>query len=159
MTSPRIVVGVDGSTGSASALRWAIDEAELRRVSLDVVLVYPYRPQVGEAWAYGLTPQLAESMFEEAREEAERELEEMMKASVPDHVTVEILPRVVEGRPAERLIALAKGADMLVVGSRGLGGFRSLVLGSVSSQCVHHAPCPVVVVPEGSEHGRKRVML
>jgi nucleotide-binding universal stress UspA family protein len=56
-------------------------------------------------------------------------------------------PVLVEGQPADALCAEAEGAELLVVGSRGLGGFHGLLVGSVSQQCVHHAPCPVVVVP------------
>jgi nucleotide-binding universal stress UspA family protein len=150
----RIVVGVDGSSGSVAALRWAIEEADIWSVPVEVVHVYSFRPQLGEAWTYGLTPQLPESLFEEAHARAEEELDAMLKEVVPDGIGVEVIARVVEGRPAERLIEISKDARMLVVGTRGLGGFRSLLLGSVSSQCVQHAECPVVVVPEGAEHVR-----
>jgi nucleotide-binding universal stress UspA family protein len=151
MMNSHMVVGVDGSPGSISALRWAIDEAEVRGIPLDVVLVIPYRAPEGEPWPLNLTPEYTPQRLEEARQEAALQLEGLLKEHGTDHVTVEIRPHVVAGQPARRLMRLAEGADLLVVGSRGLGGFRGLVLGSVSTQCVHHAPCPVVVVPQDED--------
>ncbi len=72
-----------------------------------------------------------------------------------DDITVKITSRVVEGHPAAVLIEVAAEADLLVVGSRGLGGFRGMLLGSVSAQCVHHARCPVVVVPPPHPDGEQ----
>ena len=67
---------------------------------------------------------------------------------------VELRPQVVEGAPAPSLIELAEGADLLALGTRGRGGFAGLVLGSVSQQCLHHARCPIVVVPNPVAEGR-----
>jgi len=79
-------------------------------------------------------------------------LEETLRESVPETDTVEIERRVVEGRPAAVLVDESQGADLLVVGSRGHGGFAGLLLGSVSQQCAHHAACPVVIVHGKPEH-------
>jgi nucleotide-binding universal stress UspA family protein len=151
MEERRIVVGVDGSPGSISALRWAIDEAGVRRTPLDVVLVFPYEHPAGEPWPLSLTPEYTAERLEEARRDAEHELGALLKDHLPDDAKAEIRPLVVAGHPAKRLLRLAEDADLLVVGSRGLGGFRGLVLGSVSMQCVQHATCPVVVVPPDDE--------
>jgi nucleotide-binding universal stress UspA family protein len=140
--APRIVVGVDGSPGSATALRWALDEARLRSATLDVVHAWTAPYVYGPLGMYGYTLDPAE--FER---EAKQVVEKLLRdAEVADDGRVR--PVVTEGRPAAVLIAAAEGADLLVVGSRGLGGFAGLALGSVSHQCVHHAACPVVVIPE-----------
>jgi nucleotide-binding universal stress UspA family protein len=80
------------------------------------------------------------------RDAAATALEETLRESIPDTDTVEVERRVVEGRPAAVLVDESQGADLLVVGSRGHGGFTGLLLGSVSQQCAHHAACPVVIV-------------
>lgn len=142
----RIVVGIDGSPGSRAALRWAVEEAGLRQASVEAVRVWTWPiPYVGPGMA-GLNP----AMLEEG--------EAAMLAEVIDEVTAatgrdggEIEPVLIEGPAAQRLLDHAKGADLLVVGSRGRGGFTGLLLGSVSQQVVHHASGPVVVVPSG--HG------
>jgi nucleotide-binding universal stress UspA family protein len=135
----RIVVGVDGSEGSRQALLWAAAEASLRGANLEVIHTYEPVPDVGSA---GSAAQ-AEKLFEAAREAA-REL--------VDGMTVAIADVAVEGHaleslnPAQTLVERSRGADMLVVSSRGLGSFRSLLLGSVSHQCAQHAECPVVII-------------
>lgn len=129
-----IVVGIDGSPESKAALRWAIDEARLRRARLVAVF----------AWHYGVFldgPQVVVP-------DLERSAEEVLDAAVDEAGVdgVEVERRTVQGTPAQALVEAAKEAELLVVGSRGRGGFSGLLLGSVSQQCVHHATCPVVVV-------------
>ena len=152
----RIVVGVDGSEESAAALRWAVDEGRLRDAAVEAVYIYEPIP----AWqvygyadpvAGGSVPPLVEGI-EQAREEAEEAAQQLvsrMLAALPGTgVTVD--PVVVgEGRPAQVLIERSRDADMLVVGTRGLGGFSELLLGSVSHQCANHARCPVVILRHG----------
>jgi nucleotide-binding universal stress UspA family protein len=134
----KVVVGVDGSTEADQALAWAYEEARLRGASLHVVhaWIYPYvGPRPG-----GKEP------YEDMRAEAERTLSavvERVVGSLPPGVSVE--SHLVEGSPAGELLREGKDALMIVVGSRGRGGFASLLLGSTSQQVAHHAPCPVVV--------------
>ncbi len=137
--SPRIVVGFDGSDHSRRALEWAVAEASLRGAALCVLYAWLIVPIA--------VPDLDYSADEdELQRRAEEFLADAVSASVPSDGRVEVELRVVNGRPAEALLEAAADAALLVVGSRGLGGFAGLLLGSVSSQCAHHAPCPVVVV-------------
>lgn len=139
--SSRIVVGVDGSEGSEAALRWALDEARRRECRLDLVHVW-HVPYAGEVSGL-VMGELSERLEHQAREV----VRSVMEKSVGEDPGVEVVPMVTEGATAEALLDAARDADLLVVGSRGLGGFKSLLLGSVSTVCVHHATCPVVVVP------------
>jgi nucleotide-binding universal stress UspA family protein len=135
----RIVVGVDGSDGAAAALRWAVEEAELRQAALDAVTAW-HIPYAAGSPAIGLVIDP-----EEERAYAAEQLEEVI-GTLGARPRVQVNRVVVEGGAARALIEAASGADLLVVGSRGRGGFKGLLLGSVSQQCIHHAPCPVVVV-------------
>lgn len=141
-----IVVGVDGSEHAAKALQWALEEAKLRQA--DVLAIY--------AWTMPAPPArlgfYAEPLQDPAafKEGAERMLEEIIAEAAPDTSGVRLEHRAVQGSPAEALVHASEGAELLVVGSRGHGGFESLLLGSVSHQCVQHATCPVVVVPAGA---------
>jgi nucleotide-binding universal stress UspA family protein len=140
-----VVVGVDGSPGARDALDFALQEARLRDAEVRVVAAWDV-PGAVYAGAYGLgDPELASELERAARDNAERAVE---AADVDD---IEIHMVVREGSPAHVLVEEAVDADLLVVGSRGLGGFRGLLLGSVSQQCAHHAPCPLVVVPHRRE--------
>jgi nucleotide-binding universal stress UspA family protein len=141
--SGRIVVGVDGSTGARAALTWALDEARLRGAALDVVYAW-HAPTAVVSGPYGASP-VDESGTESARKAAELVLERQLQAVDTQGVEVEsLLP---SAGPTEALVDIAKDADLLVVGTRGRGGFTGLLLGSVSQQVSHHAPCPVVIVP------------
>lgn len=144
----RIVVGVDGSAHARQALNHAIAEARLRDATIDAV--YAYAPPVyWSAPEFGvLIPRPESEVVEDATRLLEREL-----ADVPDDVEVE--PVVVEGPAARALLETARGADLLVVGSRGRGGFMGLLLGSTSHQVVTHATCPVVVVPMAPEEAQQ----
>jgi nucleotide-binding universal stress UspA family protein len=140
----RIVVGVDESPPSYAALRWAVDEAVRRNARLDVVNAYHYLEVV---MPMALAPGVDCEVLEKASTSL---LEQMLGSVIPVHgprpPTVELIP--VHTSAARALLEASIGADLLVVGSRGRGGVRGLLLGSVSQQCVHHAPCPVIVVRE-----------
>jgi nucleotide-binding universal stress UspA family protein len=155
-----IVVGVDGSLGSDAALRWALAEAKLRGVGLRVVMAYQVPqlalggPVVG---APGVFPSAVagedlERLRSASTAGAERVIDEALARMGADASEgIEIESAAVEGLPAETLIGAARGAELLVVGSRGHGGFVGLLLGSVSQQCAQHPPCPVVIVPHPEE--------
>jgi nucleotide-binding universal stress UspA family protein len=134
----RIVVGVDGSASSKAALAWAIRQAELTGAVVDAVIAWHY------PGAYGYpTPIADDADYEElAAKVVADAIAEISGPASP----VEIRPRAVEGNPAAALLAASAGAELLVVGSRGHGGFVEALLGSVSQHMVHHALCPVVVI-------------
>jgi nucleotide-binding universal stress UspA family protein len=142
----RVVVGFDGSPGSVHALAWAGREARLRNATLEVVAAWTYPTPVLLVPVAPDPPQV-KTLRKEAREMIERALEKV----ADDVAGVDVERRVVEGDTSAALLDRAKGADLLVVGSRGLGGFRGLLLGSVSQQCVQHAASPVVVIPPPAE--------
>ena len=139
----RIVVGVEGSGGARAALRWAIKEARHRNASVDVVTAYSttYVPASPDFNYVPLDPIDLES---EVKRMQDSIIDEVL-AEV-DVEGVEIRRRMVRGRAADTLIAESDNASMLVVGSRGRGGFRGLLLGSVSQQIAQHGSCPVVIV-------------
>jgi nucleotide-binding universal stress UspA family protein len=138
----RVVVGVDGSEESCGALRWAIAAAALRHADLDVVNGYDYMAVV---MPLGMGPGIdRDTMEKESRKLLEEMVEPALRAAAQRPVEVALIPEAASA--ARALLDTAIGADLLVVGSRGRSGVRGLVLGSVSQQCVHHAPCPVVVV-------------
>lgn len=140
---PGIVVGVDGSGHSQRALEWAAREAALRKAPLIVLHVHRVLAGwTGQPVPYPGDLPAAEHEQETARIETEKVMEQLGDAR-PRDVTV----RVITGMPAEDLIRASAGAEMIVVGSRGAGGFSRLLLGSVSGQVAHHAHCPVVVIP------------
>lgn len=153
----RIVVGVDGSEGSRQALLWAAEEATLRGASLEVICTYEHHL----SWqAYGgdegMSAAAVEAMraeIESAAREAARHAQALVDRMVEEVDGPEVSGTAVESsRPAQTLVEHSKGADLLVVGSRGRGGFKSLMLGSVSQQCAQHAECPVTIIrskPEG----------
>ncbi len=138
----QIVVGVDGSASSLAALAWAIDEAKARQATVLAVHAWLAYSQVSplESMSPVFLPGEGENIAGDILAEAVRKV---VGDSAGDVV---IEQRVIGGHPASALIDSSHDADMLVVGSRGHGGFLGLLLGSVSNQCVHHALCPVVVV-------------
>jgi nucleotide-binding universal stress UspA family protein len=140
----RIVVGVDGSNTSRAALEWAYDEAAHHGASLTVVNAW-HPPTLPMAPPYGQLP--PEDYESQPRNEALALLEEFTSQLVPKTPAVDVRTSVVEGKnPAEVLIQRSDEADLLVIGSRGHGGFVGMLLGSVSQHLVAHANCPVVVV-------------
>lgn len=140
---PGIVVGVDGSDGSAKALRWGLDEAEHHEWPVTVVMV---RPAAASIWTAQTYMPYGPGEMEETKKAATALVEQVSSergapTTVPIHVVAD------QGQVAQVLMHHAEKADLLVVGSRGLGGFARLLLGSVSSAVVQHANCPVAVVP------------
>ncbi len=144
MKMPGIFVGVDGSAGSHKALEWAVREAGIRRAPLTVVTVQ--QAVVGFFGTTVVYPGDVE-LTEVARKTALAETEEVLEQVADDSRPVSVAVQAVLGVPAEELLKAAVDADMIVVGSRGGGGFKRLLLGSVSSHAVHHGHCPVVVIP------------
>lgn len=140
----RVVVGVDGSAGGDRALRFAVEEARIRGARLDAVLAWGLFDQLGAPGEESFDPQFGEA-------QAQRYLADAIRRAGGDEPGIEIVPHVVCDLPARALLEQAAGADLLVVGTRGLGGFRGLLLGSVSQQGAHHSPCPVVIVPAAPE--------
>jgi nucleotide-binding universal stress UspA family protein len=148
-----IVVGVDGSDGSRAALRFAVQEARLRKATLRVV--HSWLLPVADAapdpfllefptYAGPDLQELAGSLEGSARVLIDTELEHVLGH---EQAGIEIERVTLEGAPAAALVDAASDADLLVVGSRGHGALHGFVLGSVSKQCVSHAPCPVAIVP------------
>jgi nucleotide-binding universal stress UspA family protein len=138
----RIVVGVDGSQSAAAALRWAFRQAELTGAALDAVIAWEYPvAAAGMGWA-PVVPNDGTDYAELAAKVLNTAINDARGAGS----TVPVRQRVVEGYPAQILLNLSRGADLLVVGSRGHGELAEALLGSVSQRCVHHATCPVLVV-------------
>jgi len=137
----RIVVGVDGSTQSTAALRWAVEEARLRGATVEAWHAW-YVGFAADPFAAGVL------VDEEALEAAARTALDEVVDRVDAGALAEPVKRVlVRGMAASALLDAARGADLLVVGSRGVGGFAGLLLGSVSQHVISHTGCPVVVVP------------
>ena len=150
-----IVVGVDHSPGAKAALGFALEEARLRRSTLRVVHAWQFG-YIGAPGLEGLLP-AAGGDLEDFRQGAAAALDETLREVAADQDGVAIERRVDQGTPAAVLIEESRTADLLVVGSRGHGGFAQLLLGSVSQQCAQHASCPVVIVrgnAAANEHKR-----
>ena len=139
----RIVVGVDGSEHSRRALQWALDEALLRGAAVDVV--HAWEPPF--LVAYGGMPVTGFVYDPTPYEEAGHQLLDDTVDAVDTKGAPAMEKILVRGSAAPMILDIAKGADMVVVGSRGRGGFAGLLLGSVSQQVAQHAPCPIVIVP------------
>jgi nucleotide-binding universal stress UspA family protein len=145
-----IVVGVDGSAPSLAALRWSVEEAELRDARLVAIhawVVISPAP-LAEPGLVPLPPVDFPGQLEAQREAAEAEFEAAVAEALPDDVTIEIERKLIEDDPAEALERESKRADLVVVGSSGRSGIAAALLGSVSRHVVHHAACPVVVVKD-----------
>ena len=144
MTPTRIVAAIDGSPVAERALNFAVEEAEARRLPLSVVVA---RPTISARWSGDarLAPPLDTDKSEDMRAVADEMLLRIEKDRGKPNAastTIELL----NGPPAEIIEDFLKPSDLLVIGSRGIGGVRRLLLGSVSSALVQTAPCPVVVV-------------
>jgi nucleotide-binding universal stress UspA family protein len=144
-----IVVGVDGSKASKDALRWALRQAELTGATLRAVTSW----HLPNFYGAGMIPFPAEY---DPETDARKMLSDVLSEVAGDGAAaVETL--VVEGPPALELLEAAKGAGLLVVGSRGHGAFAGMLLGSVSEHCVSYAQCPVVVVHHPEHHEEPEV--
>lgn len=147
-----VIVGVDGSPGSVQALRWALREAGVRGATVRAVSVWrgtEVNDDMALEWA--TFPSLARQE-RAAAENAMDHLEQVL-VEVDREPVANVEPIIVEGDPAEVLCRMAATADLLVVGSRGHGGFAGLLLGSVSSKCARHSRSPVVIVPSERHDG------
>jgi nucleotide-binding universal stress UspA family protein len=140
----RIVVGVDGSETSRHALRWAAQEALSHDAELHVVYAWEVH---GIGAGIGTTPgRRTASAPEDQRGAAEQLVTDVVKEELGANPPKSIRPSIGRGSAAGVLLEASKGADLLVVGSRGSGGFAGLLLGSVSTKMANHASCPVVIV-------------
>ena len=137
-----VVVGIDGSPGSMTALRFALEEARLRGTTLHVVAAWQF-PAMEMAYAGGASTQVTD-LSAELRTRAGQAIDDALAAIEVGDVPVE--QHVLEGHASGVLVDAGAGADLLVVGSRGLGGFARMLLGSVGLDVAHHAPCPTVIV-------------
>jgi nucleotide-binding universal stress UspA family protein len=137
-----IYVGIDGSSHSQLALEWAMREAVIRREPLTVIAVHEV-PTSG--WGGMIVYPQDSELREESRKAAQEAVDKaaaQLGGAAPSSVTVQASI----GLPAAELIELSKDADLLVIGSRGAGGFTRLIVGSTSAQVSQHAHCPVVIV-------------
>ena len=134
----KVVAAVDGSDGSRAALRWAAREAAVHGAPLVAVEAWEFSPLI---FAADVPVQV-----DELRATVEHHLHEVVVEEVGEESGITVEERVVEDAPVPGLVGLVAAHDLLVVGSRGHGGFRGLLLGSVSQQIAQHAPCPVVIV-------------
>jgi nucleotide-binding universal stress UspA family protein len=141
---PGIVVGMDGSLHARHALDWAMREAAMRHVALTVMAVNPAMasPWTGNPLKVPNDAQTELQVRGAAQDAIAKSASELGEAQ-PASVTVAAF----SGFPAQALIEASRSADLIVLGSRGTGGFETLRLGSISNQVVHHAACPVVIVP------------
>jgi len=146
--APRIVVGVDGSPVSRAALKWAVRQAELTGGTVEAVVAWHYPAMVG-GYAWAPVSVLDNTDFSEI---AAKALNDAVAETVDPASKVRVSTSVQEGNAAQVLLDAADGADLLVVGSRGHGGFTSALLGSVSQHCALHARCPIVIIRDATEH-------
>jgi nucleotide-binding universal stress UspA family protein len=133
----RIVVGVDGSVPSKSALAWAVGQARLTGAAVEAVIAWEF-PAIS-----GYPVQVMDVDWQELAEQVVTDAVGEAARSAGD---VEIGCKVMRANAAQALLDASAGAELLVVGSRGHGGFAEALLGSVGQHCVHHATCPVVVI-------------
>jgi nucleotide-binding universal stress UspA family protein len=139
-----IVVGVDGSDASKDALLWAAHQAELTGATLRAITTWKV-PMIN--YGAALPGSIEADVSRDCKEALDQDLQEVLGPASG----VKVVADVIEGHPAEILVDAAEDADLLVVGSRGHGAFKGMFLGSVSTHCVSHAACPVVVVRHQTE--------
>jgi nucleotide-binding universal stress UspA family protein len=139
-STARIVVGVDGSEGSKNALRWAARLAAATGARIDAVTAWELTS------LYGWSALSAVPALYSPQPEIEKSLNETVDEVFGANRPIDMRVRAFEGPAVKTLLAVSKGAVMLVVGSRGRGGFAGLLLGSVSAKVAEHASCPVLVV-------------
>ncbi|MGC1419033.1 MAG: universal stress protein [Acidimicrobiales bacterium] len=137
-SSPRdqkIVVGIDGSNASLTALDWAARQAEMTECPLEIVTAWEYPTSFG--WS------VIPDNYDPAAD-LQKMLDPLLVNLRATHPSVSVTTKIVEGHPAPALISASRGAGLLVVGSRGHGEFVGMLIGSVSEHCVAHSACPVV---------------
>ena len=145
-----IVVGVDGSEGGAAALEFAASEAAFRGALLRIVSAWEVPAAV---YAADFAPSVDPTTWDAFRVRAQRVADDALASVKELHPSLQGEALAVQGQPADALLEQGADATLIVVGRRGLGGFGSLLLGSVSQQVVQHATCPVVVVNQpGGDH-------
>jgi nucleotide-binding universal stress UspA family protein len=135
----RIVVGIDGSDSAADALRWAIEQAKLTGATVEAV--YAWDP--GALVSFAVPPLID---WAPLREAAQARPAELVRDAVGTDPGVRIVTKTMTGNPAQVLVDRSAHADLLVVGSRGLGGLKGMLLGSVGHHCAAHSHCPVLIV-------------
>jgi len=140
---PGILVGIDGSAHSQRALEWAAKEAAIRHTSLTVLTVHQ---AVRGFWGGTLHYAGDEELIEKGRQAAQAEADKVV-ASLGDARPASVTVKATEGIPAEELLNAGADADMIVLGSRGGGGFARMLLGSVASTVAEHAKVPVMILP------------
>jgi nucleotide-binding universal stress UspA family protein len=140
----QIVVGVDGSDASRAAMQWAYNEAAHHGASLTAVAAWhPPSLPLGTGYGQSMPPEGYETQPER---DARELLEKLTDDLEPREPAVDVRISISKGSPAKVLIDMSQGADLVVVGSRGRGGFAGMLLGSVSQHVVAHAACPVVLL-------------
>jgi nucleotide-binding universal stress UspA family protein len=154
MRGPRLVVAVDGSAGSTAALRFALEDGVRRGVPVVAVIAYQMPELRGDYTSLGVAEekQLRETLRSRGEDKVRDVVDEAARGLAGGLPDVQVHAAL--GAPAEVLVRESYGADLLVVGSRGHGGFHNMLLGSTSIQCAMHATCPVTVVhsPETHHH-------
>ena len=133
----RIVVGFDGSAAAKRALDWAVSEARRNPAVIDVVAAWTFPMVLGYSFSHTVV---------EVETTAQHQVDDALAHVAELAPDVVVRGETADDAPGAALVAASKTADLLVVGSRGLGGFESLLLGSVSSYCAKHATCTVVIV-------------
>jgi nucleotide-binding universal stress UspA family protein len=133
-----ILVGVDGSATSISALRWAARLAPVTGGGIRAIIAWEYPVMLG--WEAGVPD------WWRPDQDAQKVLDETLESAYGSARPTGLVASVQEGHAISVLLEASKTAEMLIVGSRGHGGFAGLLLGSVSSACAEHASCPVLVV-------------
>lgn len=133
----KVIVGVDGSPSSNAAMEWAAQEAEIRGAALELIHAWNY-PNLG----YGGYV----AVLEDFEKDASTLLDEVVASVRSQHPNLKLVSSLLQGPTAQTIMERSKEADMVVVGSRGRGGFSGLLLGSVGQQLVHHCPVPVVII-------------
>jgi nucleotide-binding universal stress UspA family protein len=146
----RVVVGFDGSPGAEQALLWAADEAALRHADLEVVYCWARPPAITPA-AAAMSVEVSGLLEASAR----RRVDDGARVARLRRHEVAVRPVVIEGPTGPSLVERGQGAGLLVVGRRGRSAPAELLLGSTSAYCLHHAQCPVVVLPSATSHRRR----
>lgn len=162
-TDNRIVVGVDGSDSSRTALRWALEFGERSHIPVVAMTVWRYPAD----FPYGMTPPSSPEVWHPDADAA-RVLDDTIRAVTGEHRSPALLAVTCEGHPAEVLVRESASAQLLVVGSRGHGRLTGRLLGSVGASCAEHAHCPVAIIrghqggaadaaaPDGAGRGQPR---